>query len=146
MRTTHLDASFPDSPDYKHLQGAQFLHDGLTVTLDLGMYENLRLAIKVVACEGAHELLSGRRRRDDDPYPGECVAKLTVNLSDLAEPRDGEVHVKAWGENEGIVRSALASGLFADTGSRVTIPTLRSGGPVRRVEAHVWRVVDPPGA
>ena len=64
--------------------------------------------------------------QDNDGCP---QAVLTVNLPN--QPlEDDEFFVKTWSENEEISRAALYSGLFLDTGKRVT-----NGF----VQAHVWK-------
>lgn len=63
---------------------------------------------------------------------GMVVAKLTVNMPEF-KLQPGEFFVKAWSENEQIAADALASGLFVDTGRRVT---------TGHVEAQIWRFAD----
>lgn len=60
---------------------------------------------------------------------GFSFATLTTNLP-YAPLEPGEFHVKTWFENEGLVAPMLATGLFDDTGKRVTAGF---------AEAHVWR-------
>lgn len=56
-------------------------------------------------------------------------AKLTVNVHD--QPlASGHLHIKTWGENEHLRESALATGLFEDTGERA---------PCGWVQAEVWK-------
>ena len=60
---------------------------------------------------------------------GMVIAKLTVNIPEL-KLQPGEFFVKTWSENESIAADALASGLFVDTGRRVS---------TGHVEAQIWR-------
>lgn len=60
---------------------------------------------------------------------GEPWGTLTVNMPGTELAAD-ELLVKTWGENEAMREPALHTGLFVDTGRRVT-----SGF----VEAEVWR-------
>lgn len=67
-----------------------------------------------------------------DSEAGDRIGVLSVNLPESAELAEGEFCAKTWSENEPLVRPALASGLFEDTGRRV-----HAGF----VEAQVWRLV-----
>ena len=68
----------------------------------------------------------------DDADDGECIAILSVNLPDAQyKLLPNEFFVKTWTENEKIVKIALESGLFEDTGIKVS---------TGRVEAPVWRI------
>ena len=62
---------------------------------------------------------------------GENFCTLTTNL-DHAQLVNREILVKTWSENEEIAKSAISSGLFADTGKRVSTGF---------VEAEIWEVL-----
>lgn len=65
---------------------------------------------------------------------GETIAVLSVNLPDDKQVlQPGCFFAKTWSENERIAETALASGLFVDTGLRV---------PTGYVSAQVWRIVE----
>lgn len=53
---------------------------------------------------------------DDEHF---VMATLTVNLPD-AKLNDDEFAVKVWSENDGISQDAFKSGLFIDTGKRIS--------------------------
>lgn len=64
---------------------------------------------------------------------GSPFGTLSVNIEG-AELEEGEFLAKTWFENEPLRAPALESGIFADTGKRVT-----NGF----VTAEVWRLVQP---
>jgi hypothetical protein len=71
----------------------------------------------------------------DDDDPTETLATFSTNLAHAgADLADDEFCVKTWSENEAVVAPMLATGLFEDTGRRVS-----SG----YVVAPVWRIKDP---
>lgn len=66
---------------------------------------------------------------------GEPLGTFSTNLVPYgASLQRDEFTVKSWGENEPLVESMLATGMFEDTGRRV-----ESGF----VQAPVWRMRDP---
>jgi len=64
-------------------------------------------------------------------YKGDRFATLTTNLPDVPLEED-QVIIKTWSENEEIAKAALASGLFRDTGMRVSTGF---------VQAQIWEVL-----
>ena len=81
--------------------------------LNMKAYDNGRTAITLT---GAHD--------------GSAIGILTVNLPE-EKLEKGEFFVKTWSENEGISNDCLNSGLFIDTGKRVSTGF---------VEAQVWKL------
>ena len=79
------------------------------------LYLNKRIAIQLV-CE------------DGEPF-----ASFTTNLID-AELSDDEITIPVWNMPQELVNDALATGMFEAT---------QRTEPAGRVEAPVWRVVDP---
>lgn len=79
-----------------------------------GQYGNGRLALQIVS------------------KIGEPIAKLTVNLPN-EHLEEGEFFVKGWSENEVIISDVLASGIFEDTGKRISLGF---------VQAFVWQFTD----
>jgi len=62
---------------------------------------------------------------------GDPFLTLTTNLPETPTLAHGEFAVKVWSENAPYIADILASGLFEDTGKRITTGF---------VEAHVWRM------
>lgn len=60
---------------------------------------------------------------------GEPMSVLTVNLPD-AELKDDEFAIKNWSENERTAKAAIESGIYEDTGKRISTGF---------VEAPVWK-------
>lgn len=79
------------------------------------LYLNKRIAIQLV-CE------------DGEPF-----ASFTTNLQD-AELADDEITIPVWNMPQELVNDALATGMFEAT---------QRTEPAGRVEAPVWRIVDP---
>jgi len=65
-----------------------------------------------------------------EPKTGEEWAVLTCNLVDVNIP-DGEFAVKTWSENEKIAEACFKTGIFEDTGKRM------SNG---FVNAEIWKM------
>jgi len=85
------------------------------VRLEVDAYfGNGRLAIQAVDCV------------DGEPY-----GTLTCNIPDVFL-KNNEILVKTWSENEGLAKAARESGLFRDTGKRVSTGF---------VQAEVWEVL-----
>ena len=85
--------------------------------LEFSKYQNGRIAILLV-----------------DTTDGSPVTTASVNLPD--EPlNDGEVFIKDWSENQGVLAALVAAGIVEDTGR-----TVRTGF----VQANIVRIlVDP---
>ena len=87
-----------------------------STVFDVGKYtQNNRASIELVMDNAEH-----------DPF---CI--LTCNLNHVPL-KDREIIVKTWSENEETSRCALASGLFRDTGKRVSTGF---------VQAQIWEVL-----
>lgn len=69
----------------------------------LGQYANKRLAIKLIDVE------------DNAP-----VATATVNLVNEILPSE-HVHIKEWGENEGITQVLVNAGIITYTGKKIVV-------------------------
>jgi hypothetical protein len=90
------------------------LYDNAIFSLALTQYEDGTPAIVVL--EG------------DDLY-----AKLSVNIPEQ-KLEENEFCIKTWSENEELARIVMESGLFEDTGNRVTCGF---------TEAQIWRLKEP---
>lgn len=68
------------------------------VNIQLGRYVDKSIAIRLI-----------------DPYTGEAIATPTVCLSAVNEkPADGNVFIKTWSENEGILEGLQKAGIVGD--------------------------------
>jgi hypothetical protein len=97
----------------KTLDGATFRYDGSEVTVRAGYYEDRSVALAI-------------------EFDVETAGKLTVSVPGT-KLGYREVLVKTRSENQGLAAAALASGIFEDTGRRISAGS---------VDAQVWRVVD----
>jgi hypothetical protein len=79
----------------------------------VGHYRNGRIAVELI-----------------DAETSEPFATLTINIPE-ATASDNEIIVKTWTENEQVAKAAYDSGLFLDTGKRIS-----SGF----VQAQVWKI------
>jgi hypothetical protein len=76
---------------------------GNTYDVEFGRYQNNRVAIELV-----------------DPITGECGAVATVNIPEADLP-PGEVFIKTWSENEGILTALADAGIVKKTGKAIPI-------------------------
>lgn len=103
-----------DSPSSKAtIESLTFAVGKDMVRLREYQYANGRMALRVITAT-----------------TGEPYATLTVNVPEAMIAED-ELIVKAWGENEDVARAALATGLFVDTGRRLSTGFM---------EAQVWKL------
>lgn len=109
--------------DERLVLGAVTLADGEVLTVEAilrGYIENGGLAVVAYDVDGL-------------PY-----AKLSVNLREAnRELGHGEFCAKLWSENARMREPLLKSGLFEDTGRRIT------AGSVGFVNAEVWKITAP---
>jgi len=96
----------------KKIKDTKLMSDGEEIILSCGVYSNGRLAIQSFTQFG-------------EPY-----AILTINIPEQ-ELQDGEIIVKTWSENENISRAVLETGLFIDTGKRISAGFC---------EAEIWKL------
>lgn len=93
-----------------------YIYHGETVRLKPGRYSNGRLALRLFA------------------VIGEPVATATVNIPE-ADLADGEILVKDYSENEGMLAFLEENGLVEDTGrvissGYVAVPVCKLKGPL----------------
>jgi hypothetical protein len=70
-----------------------------------------------------------------DATTSEPIATLSTNLAPYNRSTDpGAAGIKVWSENAPIIKPLLASGLFQDTGERVTAD---------HTEIPIWRLANP---
>jgi hypothetical protein len=70
-----------------------------------------------------------------DATTSEPIATLSTNLAAYDRTTHSDAAgIKVWSENEPIIEALLASGLFKDTGERVS---------AERVEIPIWRLANP---
>lgn len=95
------------------IKDTELICDGEEIILSCGIYSNGRLAIQSFSKE-----------------LGEPYAVLTVNIPEY-ELQDGEIIVKTWNENENFSKAVFKTGLFINTGKKVSTGF---------VEAEVWEL------
>jgi len=88
-----------------------FNYHGINCLLTFDRYAiNGSTCIKLIAAEDPG---------DDEVIPGEPITTATVAIATLEPPEKGQIFIKTWSENEGLLETFVHEGFVRDTGERI---------------------------